>query len=243
MHPILFKLGPVTVYSYGVMVALGFAVATACVYARAPKFNIDRNHIVDLMIIMLVSGLFGARLFYVIQNTGYYRANPYEILNLSKGGLVWYGAFFAGFISSVLYMKLRRMDAWLALDLAAPYIALAQAIGRIGCFLNGCCYGISASCGGAYVPTQLYSAAALALLFVILRIWQGHRHFKGEIFLGYCALYSAKRFLMEFLRGDNPRAYFGFTISQVISCALFALSLSVFTYMAVLWRRKRSHST
>lgn len=239
MYPILFKLGPFTVYSYGVMVALGFGIATACVYIRSPKFGIDRNNIVDLMIIMLVSGLAGARFFYVLQNYGYYKFYPVEILNLSKGGLVWYGAFIAGFFSSAVYIKIKRMDFWAVLDLAAPYIALAQAVGRIGCFLNGCCYGVAAP-DGCILPVQIYSALSLLLIFVVLRIWQDRRRFGGEIFTGYCILYSAKRFLIEFIRGDNPRAYFNLTISQVISCALFLISLSVFIYMALSWKKRRS---
>jgi phosphatidylglycerol:prolipoprotein diacylglycerol transferase len=88
VHPVLIKLGPLSVYSYGVMVALGFALATLCIYIRAPRFGIDRNNVIDLMILMLVSGIVGARAFYVLQNLSYYRVNPFEMLNLSKGGLV-----------------------------------------------------------------------------------------------------------------------------------------------------------
>lgn len=238
MHPVLLKLGPLNVYSYGVMVALGFALATAFVYMRAPTFGIDRNNVVDLMILMLVAGIAGARIFYILQNLSYYRANPSEMLNLSKGGLVWYGAFIAGFGSAAAYIRIKRMDFWASLDLAAPYIALAQAIGRIGCFMNGCCYGIAMTDGSLH-PTQLYSAAALVLIFVALRIWQDHRHFKGEIFLGYCVLYSSKRFLMEFMRGDNPRIFFGLTISQAISCIVFAFSLGILIFMAGVWKKRR----
>ncbi len=232
------KLGPLNVYSYGVMVAIGFALATACVYMRAPSFGIDRNNVVDLMILMLVSGIAGARVFYILQNLAYYRTNPFEMLNLSKGGLVWYGAFIAGLGASALYMKIKKMDFWEALDLAAPYIALAQALGRIGCFMNGCCYGVAMADGLLY-PTQLYSAASLLLIFAALRIWQEHRHFKGEIFLGYCALYSSKRFLVEFIRGDNPRVLFGLTISQVISCIVSVISLGMLITMAAAWKKRR----
>lgn len=238
MHPILVKFGPLNVYSYGVMVALGFALATACIYIRAPKFGIDRNNAVDLMILMLVFGIAGARVFYILQNLTYYRANPSEMLNLSKGGLVWYGAFIAGLGASAVYIKIKKMDFWGSLDLAAPYIALAQAIGRVGCFLNGCCYGV-AMADGTLHPTQLYSAASLLLIFVALRIWQDHRHFKGEIFLGYCVLYSSKRFLMEFMRGDNSRIFFGLTISQVISCVVFVFSLGILIFMAAAWKKRR----
>lgn len=238
MHPILLKLGPLTVYSYGVMVALGFALATTCVYLRAPKYGIDRNAIVDLMILMLVFGIGGARAFYVLQNLAYYRLNPSEIINLSKGGLVWYGAFLSGLAAAAAYMKIRKMDFWESLDLAAPYIALAQAVGRIGCFLNGCCYGTPAADGTPH-PTQLYSAALLIGIFAALRLWQERRRFKGEIFLGYCVLYSLKRFLVEFLRGDNPHVVFGLTVSQAISCAVFFISLVVFIFMAAAWKKRR----
>lgn len=238
MHPVLLKLGPLNVYSYGVMVALGFALATAFVYMRAPAFGIDKNNVVDLMILMLVSGIAGARLFYILQNLAYYRVNPSEMLNLSKGGLVWYGAFAMGLGVSAIYMKIKKMDFWTSLDLAAPYIALAQAVGRIGCFMNGCCYGVTMADGTLH-PTQLYSAAALICIFAALRIWQDHRHFKGEIFLGYCILYSLKRFLMEFLRGDNPRIFFGMTISQAISCGVLASSLGILIFMAAAWKKRR----
>jgi phosphatidylglycerol:prolipoprotein diacylglycerol transferase len=238
MHPVIFKLGPLNVYSYGFMVALGFAAATLCLYMRASKFGIDRNNVVDLMILMLVSGIAGARIFYILQNLSYYRLNPSEMPNLSKGGLVWYGAFISGLGVSAIYIKIKKMDFWASLDLAAPYIALAQALGRIGCFMNGCCYGV-AMADGLVHPTQLYSAASLVAIFIVLRIWQDHRHFKGEIFLGYCVLYSSKRFFMEFLRGDNPRIFFGFTISQVISCIVFVFSLGMLITMAAAWKKRR----
>lgn len=238
MQPVLLKFGPLNVYSYGVMVALGFALATAFVYIHAPKFGIDRNNVVDLMILMLVFGIAGARVFYILQNFTYYRLNPSEMLNLSKGGLVWYGAFIAGLGVSAIYIKIKKMDFWASLDLAAPYIALAQALGRVGCFLNGCCYGVTMADGELH-PTQLYSAAALLLIFVALRIWQDHPHFKSEIFLGYCILYSSKRFLMEFIRGDNPRIFLGLTISQVISCVVFVISLGTLITMVAAWKKRR----
>ncbi len=249
MHPILFEFGPLTIYSYGVMVALGFALATACVYHRAPQFNIDKNKMVDIMILVLVSGIAGARVFYILQNIGYYRANPYEIINLSKGGLVWYGGFLAGLGGLIVYVKMNRMSFWAVVDLIVPYVALAQAFGRLGCFLNGCCYGTEvpasfifavpmAQDGALHHPTQIYSALLLALIFIVLRIWQEHRRFVGEIFLGYCMLYSLKRFFVEFLRGDNPRIYFGLTISQVISCAVCIVSVVIFTILVSRWKKR-----
>lgn len=251
MHPILFKIGPFNIFSYGVMVALGFSLACLCIYIRAPRYGIKRDEVVDLTIIMLISGLIGARIFYVVQHLAYYRANPWEIPDLSRGGLVWYGAFILGLASSLVYMRMKRIDILQALDLAAPYIALAQAVGRMGCFLNGCCYGLEApdrfppAVYAAYDgcmrhPTQLYSAVMLLAIFVVLRIWHELRRFKGEIFLGYCMLYSVKRFAVEFLRGDVPRVFFDLTLAQLISAALFMAAASLFVYhhAALSWKKR-----
>jgi phosphatidylglycerol:prolipoprotein diacylglycerol transferase len=234
MHPILFKLGPITVFSYGAMVALGFAIAVALVYRRAGRFGIDKNKAVDLFILILVSGIVGGRLFYVLLNLKIYAANPLAVFNLSEGGLVWYGAFLLGLASAAAYMRVNRMRFWDTMDMASPYIALGQAFGRIGCFLNGCCYGLGRH------PVQLYSSAALFLIFMILRLWRGRRRFEGEIFLGYLLLYSLKRLLVEFLRGDNPRIFLNLTLSQILSVPIFLIALALFARKAAGWRKSTS---
>lgn len=236
MHPILLKLGPLTIYSYGAFVALGFAAATFLIYRRASDFGIDKDNTLDLLILMLVTGIVGARLLYVFLNLDYYRDNPYEIMALSRGGLVWYGGFFAALASSIIYMKRNGMGFWNTMDLIVPYVALAQALGRIGCFFNGCCYG-----SGGF-PVQLYSSLLLVAIFVILRLWQDRRKFTGEIFLGYCMLYSLKRFGVEFFRADNPRILTGLTMSQVISLAVICISVSVFIKKASAWKGKDTAS-
>ena len=222
MHPILLKLGPLTIYSYGAFVALGFAVAALLINRRAISFGIDKNNSIDLVVLMLVAGIIGARLLYVCLNLGYYRANPLEIIDLSKGGLVWYGGFFAAIVSAALYIRQKKMGFLNTMDLVTPYIALAQAFGRVGCFLNGCCYGFNG------FPIQPISAILLLIIFIILRSWQDRRRFKGEIAIGYCMLYSLKRFGVEFFRADNPRIIIGLTISQVISLFVFITAVIIF---------------
>lgn len=236
MHPILFKLGPVTVYSYGVFVALGFAAAALLIYRRAGKFGIIKENAADLVVLILVSGIAGARLLYIFLNAQYYRDNPAEIINLSRGGLVWYGGFFAALCASIVYIRRKNIGFWNAMDLIVPYVALAQAFGRIGCFFNGCCYGING------VPAQLYSAMLLIFIFVILRLWQDRRRFEGEIFFGYCILYSVKRFGIEFIRGDNPKIFLGLTISQVISLAVIFVVIPLFINKAYRWNAKDTAS-
>jgi phosphatidylglycerol:prolipoprotein diacylglycerol transferase len=253
MHPILLKLGPITIYSYGAMVALGFILAVFLIYRRANSFGIEKEQVIDLALILLVSGIMGARIFYVVFNYRYYLAHPLDILNLSKGGLVWYGGFSGALIVLLIYIIRKRLNFWLVTDMIAPYLALAQSFGRIGCFLNGCCFGITTGASNPVAisfpgetalrhPSELYSALSLFLIFVILRLWQNSSHIRGEIFLSYCLLYSTKRFVMEFFRGDNPRIVFGMTISQGISIFVFAVSFLIFIYKGIDWQRKGSVS-
>lgn len=253
MHPTLIKFFNLTIYSYGFMVALGFSIATFFIYKRASEVNFDKNKVVDMAIISLLCGIAGARLFYVFLNRAYYLSRPIEIIDLTKGGLVWYGGFLAGFLALIIYARVNKIDMWAGADLIAPYLALAQSFGRIGCFLNGCCFGLEASqsfpLGVRFPadtvvrqPAQLYSSLALLLIFVILRLWQDKKHFTGEIFLGYCILYAVKRFAMEFMRGDNPHIFAGLTISQCLSVVVGIFAAAIFIYKAILWKRKYSNS-
>jgi phosphatidylglycerol:prolipoprotein diacylglycerol transferase len=249
MHPIIFSTGCLSVYSYGAAVAAGFAVACLLAYNRAADFGLDKSRIIDIFIVMLVSGIAGARIFYIFLNPAYYIANPVEMLKLSKGGLVWYGSFAGGLAGGWLYVRLNRISFWTAADLISPYIALAQSIGRIGCFLNGCCFGKEVPADFVFGvrfpheavlrhPTQLYSSLAMLLIFILLRLWQERRRFPGEIFLGYCILYSSKRFLTEFLRGDSGGFFRGLTLFQVISAAVFLTALAALTSRVFLWKRR-----
>lgn len=236
MHPILLKLGPVTIYSYGAFVALAFAVSAFLIYRRAADFGIDKDKVADLFILMLVAGIIGARLLYVLLNIEHYKAAPLELTDLSKGGLVWYGGFFAALSAAIVYTNRKRMEFLNTMDLIAPYIALGQAFGRVGCFFNGCCYGING------MPVQLYSSFLLVVIFIILRFWQGRRRFEGEISLGYCVLYSLKRFGIEFLRGDNPRIFLNLTISQIISLFVIIAAAFIFIKKVYEWKEKDTAS-
>ena len=253
MHPILFKIGPVTVYSYGTMFALGFVVAFFFICFQAIRNNIDKDIIVNLAFITLFFGIAGARLLYVTTNIGYYLSHPLEVLDFSKGGLVYYGGFFGGVAAFAYYSVRKGIGFWNAADICAPYLALTQSFGRIGCLLNGCCYGKSAPAdfpfgiahsefSGPVYPTQIFSSILLFLTFVILRYWQGRRRFMGEIFLIYCLLYPAQRFMVEFLRGDNMQVLFGLTMSQLISAVVFACGGFIFILKAAEWQKRKISS-
>ncbi len=179
MYPEICKIGPLTIYSYGLALVVAFAVATLLAARQAKKQGIDPEAIFNLNFVIFICGIIGARVFYVLDNLGYYIRQPLEIIMLQKGGLAWFGGLFAGVFSGILYLKIKKLPVLKVTDLVAPYVALAQAIGRLGCFFNGCCFGKESAYGiyfplhGArLIPTQLYSALLLVGIFFILRFLQ-----------------------------------------------------------------------
>ena len=186
MHPILFHIGPLTLYSYGLMIAIGFLVAITLACRQATKLGLSPERIQTLGLVTLLSGLVGGRLGFVFLNWEFYRGNLLEILRLDHGGLVFYGGLGLGILMGLLYIRRSKLPMAQTVDLMVPPLVLAHAIGRIGCFLNGCCYGkfTDLPWGVAFPPetlhrhpTQLYEAGALLLLFVGLTVL-GRRNFK-----------------------------------------------------------------
>lgn len=235
MHPILFKIGPIQVYSYGAMLAAAFLTVAFLARRRAAALGVNADIILDLCLWLIVWGLIGARLFFVILNPDYYRQNLLEVFMLWKGGLVWYGGLIAALAAGMIFLKIKKMPLLKTADLLMPYVALGQAIGRIGCFLNGCCYGKAAPPGfgvtfnaaqGPVYPTQLYESGAMFIVFLILR---RRAPANGRTLFLYLMLYAGFRFAVEFIRGDNPATIMGLTVSQAISIAVFATAV-------ILWR-------
>jgi len=179
-----------------------------------------------------VSGIIGARIFYVAYNFSYYFSNPLEIIMLQRGGLSWFGGLILGSISGLVYLKKHKFKVLEVLDLVIPFLALAQALGRIGCLLNGCCYGRESvfglyfeSFGTTVIPTQAYSSLLLLVIYGILRFLQERPHKRGEIFFTYLFLYSIKRFIIEFWRVDNPPIFNNLTLFHIMSILLFIFSV------------------
>src|SRR3989338_3639780 len=110
MHPIITKIGPLYIYSYGLMVAIGFGLAILLAYRHAREFGLDKNKIIDFGIVILFGGIIGARALYVLTNLRYYMANPLEIINITRGGLVWYVAFIFGILVSIWFVKRNKIN-------------------------------------------------------------------------------------------------------------------------------------
>jgi phosphatidylglycerol:prolipoprotein diacylglycerol transferase len=181
-----------------------------------------------------------------------YRTNPLEMVMITHGGLVFYGGAIFAFLAALVYMKKAVLPLLDTLDLLVPFVALGHAIGRIGCFLNGCCFGRPA-CGffGAVfqdgiprIPTQLYSSLLLLCLFLYLKARLERRKFRGQVAYSYLMLYPAGRIFMELLRGDNAVAVsvlgMGLSFSQLVSLLLLLIGISGYMAERRKWIRTKS---
>jgi len=240
MKPILWEMGPVTIYAYGVMVALGFLVAYLLFKREALRHGYSESQVGTFSVIVLFSGLLGARALFVMQHLDFYAENPPEIFWLHHGGLVWYGAFLGGLIGGIWYLRTKGLSFWKTADLVLPYVVLAQALGRVGCFLNGCCYGIHANetWGVTFpheelprLPVQLYTAAALLVLALILIRLLHRNPPRGFVASAYGVGYALVRFHVEFLRADNPEFFLGLTLPQVMSVGLLLASVFALRFL------------
>jgi len=202
---------------------------------QAARIHAAPETVFNLCFLVFVAGIIGARLFYVSYHLFYYLRNPLEIIMLQQGGLSWFGGLILGTACGFFYLKKNKLPAGKTIDLLAPYLALAQAIGRIGCFLNGCCYGRASRFGiyfpvhdAVLIPTQLYSSLLLLFIFIVLRVMRESPHRDGQIFLSYLLFYCTSRFFIEFFRADNPALFWGLTIFHLMSIAGIIVAVTGF---------------
>ncbi len=219
MHPILFRYHGCTIYTYGFFAAVAFLTAYFVSWYRAKKLGWPEFLVTDILCIILLAGFFGARLFYVFQNWPVYKDDPVRIFWIQEGGLVWYGGFIVATTAALSYTRRKRLSALLMADFFAPTVALAHAIGRLGCFFNGCCFGKATA--SFRHPTQIYEALILFFLSIFLFYLSKRKKWQGEVFICYLILYSLARFLLEFLRDGQPSFLF-LTIPQWTSLFLMA---------------------
>lgn len=248
MHPVLFHMGRLTIYSYGFMIALGIVVGLFLARRQAAREGIDPNQIVDITFYVLVAALIGSRLLFVLLNFGEYADDPVKILKIWEGGLVFYGGFLLAAVIGIWYIKRFGLPLWQVADIFAPSIAISHAFGRIGCFWAGCCYGSACTLPWAVTftdprslalqgiplhPTQLYSSLSLFALFAFLVLLRKRKTFHGELFWSYALCYSLGRFFLEFLRGDPRGSVLGGFLStaQAISIPLAGISVVMFLYL------------
>lgn len=237
----LFTIGPLTVYGYGFMIAVGVIAAWIITNRRAEKQKLDHEHVFSLVIWCLLGGLFCAKILFWITEWKSIVQDPHYILDTISDGFVVYGGIIGGILAGCLYCFIKKTDFWKYFDLVMPSVALAQGFGRIGCLLAGCCYGRETNSifsitfqnsdfapnHVALIPTQIYSSVLDFLHFGILLYIA--RHKKG--WTGGCLLsdlYSIGRFVLEFFRGDLIRGSVGMlSTSQFISLFILVAGILI----------------
>lgn len=239
MLPVLFHIGPVSVYTYGFCVAAGVLLAVFLMRGQSTAQGWTPDEVMDVVLYFTLASFVGARIFYVVQHWDFYAENPAEIIMFWEGGVVFYGGVIAGLFFLWGYSRHKKWPALKLFDFFAPYIALAHGFGRIGCFLNGCCYGSKFfspwSVRYPFLPfpvhpVQLYEAAANFAAFFVLYGIYSRKKYHGETSLAYFLIYGTIRFLLETFRGDNAPFWAGLTLPQVVSLAVMTGSAAIYFF-------------
>jgi phosphatidylglycerol:prolipoprotein diacylglycerol transferase len=261
MRQILFEvpgLG-VKLFGFGAMLVVALYASLQISVWRAKRVRLDPEIFMDLAIWLVVSGIIGARLVYVVQHAEVIH-NPLDIFKVWSGGIVFYGCIMGGAAGFLIYRAKHPFPFLPAIDVVAPALAVGVAIGRIGCFLNGCCYGDlcnlpwavqfpahslpwiaqvreglitkSAPFSLPVHPTQLYSALDGFLVLALLSAYFPLRRRDGEVMALVMVTYPVSRFLIECLRNDEGAFFLGMTISQNISILLFVGGIAFWWYLS-----------
>jgi phosphatidylglycerol:prolipoprotein diacylglycerol transferase len=259
MYPRLFELpwsiprfGPITVYTYGVLLAAAYLLGLQLAMVRARKRGLDATRVMDLGIYIIISALVGAKLLLLVTDFQTFRSNPAELLSLARSGGVFYGGLILAVVVALIYIRRIGLPLWTTCDVFAPGIALGHVVGRFGCFFAGCCWGkpttlpwgitftdpfaaanVGTPLNQSLHPTQLYEAGAEFLILALLLGTENKgKPFAGRTFWLYMLLYAVSRFIIEFFR-DDPRGMVGvLSTSQFISVILAPLAVIMLAYLA-----------
>ncbi len=252
MRPTLVKFFGLEFHAYTTMLAAAFLVCTLLAVREGLRQNppIEGNPRGGLW--AFFGALIGAKAFWIIQYDTPW--NVWRAVFVWMGGYVFYGGLLGGAGALLLYMRLNRLPILRSGDICVQYLALGEAITRVGCFLNGCCWGepthvpwgvhfprhsyawlehvkeglleASAPASLSVHPTQLYMVGGLVITFLLMRLLSARPHREGAIILHYCLLYGILRFSVEHFRGDSARSVLGLTVSQSISAALIVFAVA-----------------
>src|SRR3954453_18835552 len=256
MHPILFDLGPATIYIYGVLLASAYLLGLKLAMVRAQARGLDQARVLDPGIYIIISALVGAKLLLVVTDFRTFASDPSELITLARSGGVFYGGLILAVAGTLWYIRKIGLPLWTTCDVFAPGIALGHVVGRFGCFFAGCCWGKPTDVPWAITftnpfaaanvgtplnvplhPTQLYEAGAEALILGLLLFTERRgRTYPGRTFWLYMLLYAISRFIIEFYRNDPRGSVLIFSTSQFISVLLTPLAV----VMLFVLRRKQA---
>ncbi len=244
MYPIIAKIGPLEIRSWGLFVMVGFIVGGLIAAKEAKKQGYKPDFIYDLTFYVIIASIIGARIFFVIEKWDeFFKINPLKIFAVWEGGLIFFGGVLLAVPVAIFYIKRKGLSVWKVGDWIAPGFAIGISIGRIGCFFNGCCFGKPTSLPWGVIfspesaagsifpnvplhPTQLYESVGDFLVFLILTRLKKTKPFDGFLLLVFAILASLVRFIDDFFRFYEHHAYIlgPLTFNQVISLAIIGLS-------------------
>ena len=242
MFPDLFSIGPLTIHTYGLFVALGFVAGIAVTIWLGKSHGMTPQQIMDMGFIIILSGIIGSRLAYILMNFSFYKGNPVEMIRLWNGGLVFSGGLIAVVFAMIWYARHHGLNILEIGDLWSPAAAIGQSLGRVGCFMAGCCYGRPTDIPWSVTftnpkslallnipihPAQLYSSLLNLIIFIALLILTFKKTFKGQVFLWFLILHSTARLLLERFRGDDRGFILGtnWTTTQLMASLILLASV------------------
>lgn len=249
----LLKIGPFTVYGYGLMIAVGILAAYFTGEYCAKKRKLPYEHVFNLVVWCVVGGFLGAKILYWITEWENIMKNPRFLGDTLTDGFVVFGGIIGGILTAYGYCRIKRIKFLVFFDTLMPSVALAQGFGRIGCFLAGCCYGKEtdsplsvtfvdsgfAPNGVALIPTQIYSSILDFLHYGILLLILKKQKRDGVTAASYLIFYSAGRFVLEFFRGDLARGSVGMlSTSQFISLFTFVVGIIMLVQRNIEFKNK-----
>ena len=264
MHPVLFRLGPLALRSYGLFLFLAFVFGIWLAIIRAKKSNIKAESMIDLAIVVLVSSIIGSRVFYVIFHLEEFKGRFWDVVNpihpsgdIGIAGLSMVGGVVLAVVIGLAYLYFKKLEIWRIADIVSPSFILGLGIARIGCFLNGCCFGkptnsflgvvfpLDSPAGWVFpytpiYPIQLFSSVGAIIVLVILLYLERYKSFQGFVFWLVLLLYSIDRFIIDFFRYYEPGTTFtlfqiSFSANQVTLFFVFFVSL----FMFIWFKRKK----
>lgn len=265
MHPILFEIGPFTVRTYGLLLAVSFIAGILLALRRSRARGLNQNQMINMSLLIMVAGIVGARIMYVIPHWNEFSANPLDIISpfqssgsIGLTGLTMYGGFIAAILVSILYLRVNRLSIWKACDAFVPSIALGIGISRVGCYMNGCCFGLPTesalgvvfpafSAAGSFYPdvhlhpAQLYNAVLGFGLFGLLMWLDRKPKYDGFLFAVLLIAEPVTRFFVDLFRYYESSMTLGslggmaLSVNQGISIALCGIG-----FLLLGWVRNRA---
>ncbi len=234
MHPHVFGM----VKSFGALLALSFVLGFWLSVRRGRRYGFAGDLVLDFSLTVMISSVIGVRLFYFFTHPDHFEP-WYEVFLLWKGGLTLYGGIIAAIVAVAWFCRRRKVPFLKMADVLAPQVALGIGITRLGCFLNGCCYGrptdgpfgivFPETCAAGWEtgcaslhPAQLYSSLGGFLAWILVLLWERRPSGAGATFARFLMLYGLSRFVVDFWRAYEPGAVgpLGLTLSQWISVGL-----------------------